>query len=268
MKIIKDILAVAEKELLLEMRFKIPFIAGSFVEPFVKIAPFVLIYFGFFISGAKSIGDVTEENFIIFLILGMLSDVFFTHSYDSLYPKFMREKFWNTIEATLVAPLSKFSLLMGNAVSILVLLVPNLLIFFGIAYIFAPAPFQAILIAIIMLLCILSISIGIGLIHGTSALFNENYSPIFSYAKIGLVFISCFYYPITVFDQSPALALIKPIVLMNPIYHANNAIRAAWLFGEIRTFSILYAIGFALMTPIIAVFIFNKLWKKLNIQGY
>jgi len=268
MKIIEDTFTVAEKELKLEMRFKIRFFTSSMAEPLIRIAPFLLIYLGFFAAGAKSFGSVTEINFVVFLVLGMLTDVFFVHGYSWLHTKFMQEKYWQTIEAILLAPISKISLLGGQALSIIVALVPSMAIFLLISYLIIPAYFVHIAVVLLCLVLVLPIALSIGLVYSGAALFNENFTPLFNYARVGIVFISCFYYPITIFDKVPMLAALKPLVLFNPFYQAVFAIRQAWIFGIIEWGAIAYVAVFAIATPLLAVFIFNSLWKRLDIQGY
>ncbi|MAG21715.1 MAG: hypothetical protein CL943_00220 [Candidatus Diapherotrites archaeon] len=268
MNIINDMLAIAEKEIKLSLRFKIPFFTGSMVEPFIRIAPFLLVYFGFFSAGAQSFGGVTESNFVVFLILGMLIDLVLVEGYTRLYIRFMEEKYWQTIEAMLLAPINKLSLLGGQALSLLVGLFPSMLLFLGVSFVLIPTTIQNIILSIAVVAMVMSIALSIGLIYASSALFNENFDPLFKYARVGLVFISCFYYPITIFDTIPVLSLLKPIVIANPLYQAITIIRSAWIYGTIEVASVAYVAAFAIIAPLLAVFIFNKLWKKLNIQGY
>lgn len=268
MDFLNDVLAIAEKEIKLSLRFKIPFFTTSMIEPFIRIAPFMLVYFGFFLGGAHSFGIVTASNFVAFLILGLVADVFLVHGYIVLYSKFMEEKYWQTIEGMLLAPINKLSLLGGQALSIIVSLFLSMLLFFGVSYVLMPVSILHLLVCLLLIAMILPISLGIGLVYASSALFNENFAPLFNYARIGIVFLSCFYYPITIFEKTPLLALLKPIVLLNPFYQAVFAIRSAWIYGIIEWASIAYVAAFAVITPLIAVFIFNKLWKRLNITGY
>ncbi len=268
MEFLNDVLAIAEKEIKLSLRFKIAFFMGSLIEPAVRIAPFLLIYFGFFMVGVESFGWVTQSNFIVFLTLGMLTDVFLVAGFNRLYTRFMEEKYWQTIEAMLLAPINKLSLLGGYALSMLVSLFPSVLLFLGVSYVLMPTPLPNLILSMLVVGMVLSMSLGIGLVHASSALFNENFSPIFRYGKVGLVFISCFYYPITIFEETPIIAFLKPLVLLNPFYQAIFAIRSAWIFGRVEWASIAYIVAFAAIMPLIAVFVFNKLWKRLNIQGY
>ncbi len=267
MNIFHDSLAIGEKELKLALRFKVPFIINSLVSPLVRAVPFLIVYYGFFLEGSAGFGGVTEANFIVFIMLGIVTSSFFHSGYSTFSRIFLQEKFWHTIEALLLAPISKFSLIGGEAISTLVSLIPTLLLFMAISFIVIPASAFAIVLTLLLMAFVLVISLSIGLIVGTPMLFDENFSPLSAYMTLFIVFVSCFYYPIQVFEN-PLVYFIKPIVLLNPIYHAVLAARSVWIEGIILWDSFAYVLIASLVFPLIAVYLFNLIWKHLNIQGY
>jgi len=271
--LLRESFAIAKKEIKLALRFKFPFFSSSLIGPMIRIMPFLLVYWGFFsFTPEGSIGGVvTAENFIVFLILGMLADVFFYMGWSAFHKKFMMEKFWQTIEATLLAPIYRLSLIFGIGMSEFVSLFPSLVLFLAVSFVFFPISLINLGVVLVVLLMLFSISLSIGLIVGCAALFNENFMPIFEYIRIAFVFFSCFYYPITVL-RIPWLGIygeiLPTIAFINPIYQANFLIKNIWLQGVIPFESLSYVLFFAIVSPIAAVYIFRRLFKALSIQGY
>ena len=273
MSIIDESLAIAEKEIKLSTRFKLPFFTQSLVGPLIRILPFLLIYTGFFsISQDVTIGELVKpDTFIVFLILGMLADVFFETGWRTFGNKFMREKFWETISATFLAPINKLSLILGTGLAEFVSIFPSLIIFFIIGFIIVPIGFLKLGVILLALLLLFLISLSIGLIVGSASLFNENFIPIFNYVRIVIVFFSCFYYPIEVLEikQLGAIGQIFPaIASINPVYQVINLIRNIWFGTGLELQPLIYILFFAIVTPIAAVYLFKRLFKVLSIQGY
>ncbi len=46
MQLLEETLAIAEKEIGLALRYKLPFFTNSLVAPIIRILPFVLVYWG------------------------------------------------------------------------------------------------------------------------------------------------------------------------------------------------------------------------------
>ncbi len=274
-KFVNESLALAEKELKLALRFKFSFFTSGFVQPLLKIVPFALVYYGFFaFGGGQDIGVVTGANFFIFLVLGLIADMFFEMGFSAFTTRFLNEKYWDTIEGILMAPLNKISLISGVGLAELIAFAPALALFFSIVFIIHAVSINIIVFVLCVLLLALFISLSLGLIASCAVLFNENFVPFFSYLRMGLVFISCFYYPIDVllFETMGYTVDLRILALLNPFYQANFLIKEAWLNpGFVLAdgiFPFAYLILFALITPLFAIFMFNKLWRILGIQGY
>jgi len=263
MKLVSDIFTIAEKELKLQLRFKFPFFTSSFITPLIRITPFFMVYAGFFYFGAEALGEVTRTNFVVFLTLGMLADVIFNIGYEAFHTKFMQEKYWGTIESIFLAPVHRVSLILGVGLAEVVRGLPSTAIFLIICYLIIPvniANFGVILLTFLMAYVFI---LSVGIIYGSAALFNESFLPIFEYLRVAWVFFSCFYFPIEVIPE-----ILKPWALINPIYQANVVIRGLWISGVMHWQPFIYLLLLAILAPLLAILIFNKLWKELTIQGY
>ena len=204
-------------------------------------------------------------------MLGITADIFFFLGYQTFSNKFRAEKYWQTMEIILLAPINRLSIITGVGLADLISVVPSLIMFLGLAYFFYPIQLTLFFVILIVLLMLFLLCLSIGLITGCATLFNENYGPLFDYARIALVLFSCFYYPREVLriEQLGFIGEILPtIAWFNPIYQANHAIRSIWFEGIVPLDSMLYLTFFAVVSPLAAVYIFKKLWKILGIQGY
>lgn len=261
----KPVLAILEKELKLELRFKFAFIFSALLDPLVNAFWFGLIYFGFFAAGAEGMGGVTKGDFIPFLALGSLANSFFAIGFGVFSNKLLQEKFWQTISAFLVAPVSRFHLLAGFGLLEFVRISFALLLFLGGCFLLKPVSGLVLFFVPLILVGLLLGSLGMGLLKGVFALTNENILPFFNVIYWGLGLVSCFYYPMDVLPK-----FMHPLVLANPIYHALTLIRHLWFGYPIASVwvSSMWVLGFALLMPIIGVFFFNQLWKRFGLQGY
>ena len=273
MQLIDESLAIAEKEVGLSVRYILPFFTNSLISPLIKVMPFLLVYGGFFSANpsAALAGHVKPETFIPFLFLGITADIFFSIGYSTFSSKFMVEKWWQTMEIIILAPINKLSLITGIGLGDLISTFPTLVLFLGLAYYFTPLGFLDLIKVLIIFLLLFMISLSIGLITSCAALFNENLAPFFGYLRVIISFVSAFYYPIEVLktDKLGALGQFLPVIAtFNPLYQANFIIRAIWFEGITPINSVIYVLFFAIISPIATVYVFNKLWSTIGIQGY
>jgi len=280
-KLAKDILTIAEKEVKLALRFKLSFFLDHLISPIIRIVPFIMIYSGIFLmsNGNFNIGgEVSNYNFILFLLIGMFMDTYFSVGVTSFQSKFINEKYWQTIEATFLAPINKLSLIFGVGVSDAISILPMYIMFGIISLTLMPIGIEKILIAILVLGLIFTISLSLGLIFGSISLFQENLTPLAGYFRMGITFFSCFYYPITILPVITEFNILQSIARLNPIFQGVDIIRSVWfgnglppteiVFGFIPINPLIYLVAVAAIAPLIAVFVFDKLWKILGIQGY
>jgi ABC-type polysaccharide/polyol phosphate export permease len=263
-KFLKDVLAITEKELKLDLRFKKSYFLTSVINPLLGLIPFILIYFGFLTySGAVSFAGINKGNYLNFLILGMLAFLFFNTGLNVFKNKFTNEKYWKTMEAIFLTPVKHVSIVIGVGLSEFIRMIPALIIFLGIASIFIPPSFLAIFFVLIALILMFLVTLGIGLIHGSLVITNEDYAPFFGYFINGWSLISCFFYPIGIIPPE-----FRGIVLINPVYQGLNFIRKAWMENLFLWDAMFYVLIFAAITPIIGGFLFRYLWKSKGISGY
>ncbi len=263
--IVSQILAVAQKEIKLNFRFKYNYFLELLLRPIRLLALFFIVYSGFFYRGSAGIGDITKENYIIFLALGALMNFYFLMGFDMVSLKFRQEKFWRTIQAIFISPVNKLSLIFGIGLSELVRLVFISVILILPIYVLIPVSGAKFLLIILVIMLIYFGIIGISFIEGAFWLTNENYVFIFKYFFWGWGFISCFYYPIEALPE-----FIHPLVLANPVYHALLIIRNLWTEGYVQNigYHLGIVLGFVVISLSLGSYIFSSVTEKREITGY
>ncbi len=259
----KQIWAIAKKELRLETRFLLPFFSGIFFNPLKTAVWFFVVYFGFFSSGATILGNINKENYILFLTIGSTFNMFFTIATSNFPMKFFNEKYWKTIQGFLIAPLNNFKFVIGLSLAELIKASFGILVFSSIGMFLFPIPIYKFIIIIMIFIIIFIGIMFVGLIRAACILINENMSTIFEYVFLGIGFLSCFYYPIDAFPRQ-----IRAVVFYNPIYQGIDLVRNIWQNNQPSSFSILYVVTFTIFAVISGSLIFNRLTKKYDIEGY
>ncbi len=259
-----EITAITKKEFKLNIRFKTAYLLNTFVSPVLSIIPLIIIYYGFLhYTDATDFGGINLSNYIAFLSFGIAAQAFFHTGTNVFAVRFREEKYWRTIEALFIAPINYISLIIGVGINVALKLLPLLLIFILIASAFTVPSITQVLFVIIILLLLLLFCLGIGLIYGALTLFSENFDPFFRYFFAMWVLLSCFAYPITIIPES-----FRTIILFNPVYHAVNFARELWINNFFDLGAFLYVLGFAIIMPVISVYIFKMAWKRMEVQGY
>jgi ABC-2 type transport system permease protein len=260
---ISRVLAITKRQIILNLRFKWGYFMNTFIFPLKGLISFMLIYLGFFYSGATNIGGITKETYIVFLLLGMVFMTIFGTGWGMISGSFMQEKYWQTIQGVLTSPAKKIEIIFGYGIAGLINILPFLMISLVSCYIIMPISLtNFIYIIILLLLMYLAIS-GIGFIQAALILSNEDLSALILPAFWAWAFISCFYYPITSLPK-----FIHPIVRLNPIYQANFVIKHLWIYNTFNIKSFFYLSLLSLISLSAGIYIFNKVWKKIGIQGY
>ena len=261
---ISQIFAIAQKEIRLNLRFGWNYFGETLIYPFRYVFIFFLIYKGFFTSGAQGIGDITRTNYLAFLVLGGLAHTFFNTAFNVFRTKFLREKYWQTISTFLIAPAHRLKLVIGIGLAELLRLGIILVIFLSIAYFFKSIPFIKLAAVISIILLTYLGTLGVSLIAGAFALANENILFLFVYLQMGWTVLSCFYYPL-----SSIPGFLRPLVMVNPVYHSVTLIRELWLGLPGNTaLHLCFIIPFAVLAPILGAYLFNNIIKKMGVTGY
>lgn len=255
-------MAIAKKELKLGLRFKINFFSSVVLNPLLYSLWFALIYAGFFSFGTSNVAGVTPSTLIPFLILGGLANIIYRTGYYAFDTKFMAEKYWHTIEGTLIAPINRISILLGIGLIEILRISIFLLAGIGIAFfMYSPSLIRLFIVIFTMiLLCLMTL--GMGLVKAGFILANENMLAIFQYLNYDFMFLSCFYYPI---EALPSW--IHPFVMINPVYHAVILIRDAWFGLPISLLSLGIVSFITLLSLLLGTMLFSLTWRKLGITG-
>ncbi|PIN98571.1 MAG: hypothetical protein COT90_03635 [Candidatus Diapherotrites archaeon CG10_big_fil_rev_8_21_14_0_10_31_34] len=261
---LSEIIAITKKEFKLSIRFKTAYLLNTFVNPVLSIIPLFIIYYGFLhYGGAEGFGGIDLSNYIAFLIFGIIGQAFFYNGINAFTLKFREEKYWNTIESLFAAPINYLSLIIGVGINVILNLFPLLLIFILIASFFSVASLIEISLIVLMMIILFALCLGVGLIYGALTLFSENFDPVFRYFFAGWTLLSCFAYPIQIIPEE-----IRFIVLANPVYYAVTFTREIWINHFIDFNAFFFVLVFAVIMPIISVYIFKIAWKRMEIQGY
>jgi ABC-type polysaccharide/polyol phosphate export permease len=110
---------------------------------------------------------------------------------------------------------------------------------------------------------------GIGLLLGVFAISNENFLYVFDFVTRVIFWFSCVSYPFQLFPTA-----VQNIINLNPIYYLIDIIRLTWIENDLILTVIshpVHVIAFLasfIIFPIICVYIFNFIYKKIGITGY
>ncbi|MFX1470487.1 MAG: ABC transporter permease, partial [Promethearchaeota archaeon] len=221
-----------------------------------------------FFDFSTRIGPWTPQNYMIFVFVGY--NIMIMQSMIDYIPKsLIQEKYWKTLPALMMAPFNRFYLLFGYIISEFVGILIPFTAFFVVILIFFPLSVLSIVIIILMFLGIGIVFSGLGLFLGVFAISNENFLYLFNVITRFLFWFSCVSYPFQLFPRS-----IQNIINLNPIYYLIDLIRLTWIENNF-TFTILsHPIHFSIFTfslvifPLVCVYVFNIIYKKLGITGY
>lgn len=248
-------------ELLLNLRFKWRFLVEALFRLRASFL-FFFMYYGFFRGGAQGIGSVTRENYVVFLLLGLILFSVFTQGFNSPGRSFMEKKWWGAIHGLFASPATTMDILLGIGLAAMVEVAPLI----GLSLVFSWIVMPVALVKILWLLVVLSLMyiavLGVGILRAAFVLTNENVDAWFNILYWGAVALSCFYYPI---DSLPPL--LHPIVHINPVYHANVVGKAIWLGETYSMWSVLYVAVAAILSAFCAGYFFRRVCERTGIQG-
>ena len=260
---LEQIWAITKKELRLETRFWLPFISSIFLNPVKTAAWFFIVYFGFFTAGSVGLGSFTRETYILFILIGGLFQIFFTLATTDFANKFLCEKYWQTIQSIIIMPIHIFKLVLGLSLEEIIKASLAMMVFIGLGLLVWPTNPWTVMIIISIILIIFLGLMFLGLLRAAFVLINENVNTIFEYGFLFLGFISCFYYPIEAFPS-----FLRPLIFYNPIYQGINLVRNLWLGQSFDWTVFAYLSIWTILTAIFSTFLYNRLLKKYDLQGY
>ncbi len=256
-KNLTQILALTEKNVRLNIRFKVNFIIGL-LTPIITIAMPLIIMNRFY----PGINFVLYQfiAYKVYLLKGVIAE----------FPsQLKREKYWKTLPALMIGPFHRLNLLFGIFFSRIVLISIPFSILFIISFISAPIHILTIIFIIVIYFLIAIIFSGIGLFFGVLAVSKENFSNAFGFVFNILFWLSCVTYPYEIFPS-----FVQNIINLNPLYYIFDILRLSWLENNVtitittHPFHFYFLISLVFIVPITGVYIFNRIYKKYGIVGY
>ncbi len=266
----RQLYAMVEKEIRLETRVKSNFVF-RYISPLIQLF-LTLFIFGliFNIQENYILGYWNKENYILFLLLANCINSLY--SVTQKYQRFFNtEKYWKTLSALMIAPVNRFTLLIGIMIFEFVMLSIPLFILFIIAYILYPISlFSLFLVATIFLLIYITFG-SIGLIIGAFLISNENYVAFLQLAMRIILLFSCATYPLLIFPE-----IFHFFILINPLYYMFDLLRLVWYleldFALVLSFITPIHIICIVFVPIIllvsSLYLFERIYHKHGITGY
>jgi len=267
---IKQISALVERNLYLEVRFKLS-IFSRYFAPFIQILmPLIIFNVIFTIREDYQFGYWTGLNFILFLFIAFCVQ-FLRKIVLNFSHLFNREKYWKTLQALMVAPVNRYVLLFGFLIAEIILISIPFIFFFIIAYILFPINIFYLFLVILSFLALATLFGSLGLILGILIITKEGIYSVFNLGLTLLFWLSCMSYPLQVFPE-----IIQTIILLNPIYYFIDLIRIFWLMGLdynlaitfLTPVHIIIVVGSTIVLPIFSVYLFNTFYDKFGISGY
>ncbi len=266
----RQILAMIEKNLYLELRIKTEFIY-RFLIPIIELILYVFLFGAIFKAReGYSLGYWNSSNFILFLLIAFC--VQFSKPIVARYRQlFIGEKYWKTLSAIMVAPVNRFTLLLGVLISELVLISVPFSIVLIIAFILFPISLINFILILLIFFSIFLIFGSIGLIQGAFAISHEEYITYFGLCLRFIFLFSCTNFPKEIFPE-----IFQSIAVLNPFYYVFDLLRLTWYLGIdydvaialISPIHIIILVLFTILSPIISVYLFNRVYNKYGITGY
>jgi len=258
------------KDLKLKVRYKLEFIV-EFVAPLMTIFFPYIIFSALFNLKKNLFGNYySRENFLLFLLLGYCISVliFLLWNYQDL---FYDEKTWKTLNAVIIAPVSKFNIFISYFISGLISKSFPLIFIIVLCYILYPIPIVSLFFVLVVLLCISITFASMGFILGVFEIVNEDISATLSVFISFIALLSCLFYPIEIFPEE-----FHFIIKLNPLYYYFDLLRLSWWAGidyedamlYITYTHILVVATFTIMMPLIASYFFLIIYKKYGTSGY
>lgn len=265
----RQVYAIVEKDLYLQLRFKSQFLL-NLLNPLIQLVVFFFIFGAIFNITGTNIGYWNSSNYLIFLIIAM--SIIYCQPIITKYTQiFMIEKYWKTLSAVIIAPVNRFSILIGILISQILISSIGVAFLFILGIILFPISLFQLIFFLVAFFCILLIFGSIGLILGAFAISNENFQNYYLLIIRFLFLMSCINYPKEIFPE-----FIQFFINLNPLYYLFDSLRLIWYGGFSPTIASLYIspihiisfISITILSPIIAVLLFERIYKKHGIVGY
>lgn len=263
---INQITAITEKNIKLEMRFKLVLIMQYITPLIALIMP--LIIMGKIFSYQENFGPWNSYNYLVYIFIGY-NLIRISSVTGTIAGNLRGEKIMKTLRGLMVAPFNRFNLLFGYILTHLILISIPFAIFFIICYIIVPISIITLIAILFLFLAILLTFAGIGLIIGVFSISNENIARILNFMIQMIFAFSCMSFPYQIFPN-----YIQTIINYNPLYYVIDLLRLTWIEDDIiltiilHPFHFLIVIFMMLFFPAIGIYMFKYIFNKFGIVGY
>lgn len=261
-----QIFALTEKDLKLQMRFKLFFFLNLFTPTITILLPLILMSLLF--KTNAEFGVWTAENFFVYQFIAY--NIFLMNGLVTRYPtQLQSEKYWKTLPFLMIGSNSRYYILFGRYFSHIISISIPFIFFFILSYIFVPISIVTVCFIIFSFFLVALIFAGISMFFGVLAISNENLWGLTQFIYPIIIWFTCLMYPFEVYPD-----FIQNIVNLNPLYHIFYLLRIMWIENNIiltitlHPFEFSFLIIFAVTIPIMGVYLFNKIFSKYGIVGY
>ncbi len=262
------------------MRFGWKYIMTIAISPMISFFPLFFLYGGFFFYFNKDLITVNRYNYGAWILMGIIFFQFCNRMLIRYENVFVREKYWHTIEFTLLAPINRYSVLFGFVIQNILEQTAISIILAIVAFLYSPTLIPNIFLIFIVLAFFSSGVAGLGILRGVIALSNENFMSLFGLLSFVFLFLSSYSIPIELFPLPIAM-----VIRINPLYMELALIRNIWFypltwfsdifvnsltlnFFGINFFDIIYIVCFNLIAIVLGMYFFDRIWERFGIHGF
>lgn len=262
----RRIFAVAQKEWRLNMRFAWQYFSDNLIAPTKTGILMYCIYHGLLKEVGQTLGMIDRANFALYVLVGTICHTLVAAAIYSFRSRMRDEKFWQTITATILSPISVMEVVLGFVVGSVG---PNLLISAVMLIVTVqlfPVPFDTAVTAMLVLLLLAFLGFGLGVLGSTIALCWEGKAFLFDYAMQAMFFLSCFYYPLEVLPR-----VLHPVALVLPTYQASRLLHELFVLGISPLHSpgaLVYILLSALTLLYLPALFWNYSIRRYGVEGY
>lgn len=249
----------------MEWRFKFTVIRTNLESVIALIVP--LFVMGFIFNNIGEVGYWEAQNFTIFLILG--SEVALLRIVISSIPaSFVREKYWKSLAALMIAPIHRFTFLIGMLISAFIRFIAPFIIFLIICFVLSPVSLLTVASIVVILLLIALIFMGVGTFIGVFAMSQESIWQFLDFSMRFVFMFSALFYPLEIYPE-----IVRTAIRLNPLYYVFDFLRLVWIEDNIfysigaHPFSFVVLVALSVLLPAISVYLFDKIYKKFGIEG-
>ena len=265
-RIFKKTFALAEKQIHMGFRFKYRTLFNYFSPIITILMPIIVL--GRFFQNNINFGPWNPQNYVVFIFIGY--NILLLRGMINYIPMHLqREQYWKTLPALIIAPFNRYYLFFGYFLSEFALFCIPFLAFLIVLFILYPISIFTLMSILILFLGIAIVFAAIGLVLGVITVANENISSILSFILNFIFWASCVTYPFQLFPD-----IVQQFISLNPIYYLINFIRLTWLENNLfytileHSGHFIIVLSSILLAPILAVTMFNIIYKKLGTSGY